>query len=170
MKNHFLVLIAVITFSASCSVMSQSLGSPSGFTSKLTVSRIDASDDKAAPKSASSAKPGDVLEYSATYANAGKAPVERVQAVVPVPLGTILLADSAKPADPQASLDGVNFSAIPLKRIVKLPDGKSREELVPLSEYRALRWPIGTIAPSQNVVVSLRARVVQTQGVDAAKP
>lgn len=145
-------------------------GVSTGFTSKLTVNRVDGNDDKVSLKSATTAKPGDVLEYSATYFNGGKAAVERVQAVVPVPLGTVLLAGSAKPVNPHATVDGVNFSAMPLKRVVKLPDGKSREELVPLSEYRALRWPIGAIAASQNAVVSLRVQVVQTPGLDLTKP
>lgn len=170
MKHHFLFLTAASFFFVSSNTLSQPQSSPSGFTSKLTVSRIEVGDEKTPPLPASSAKPGDVLEYSASYSNGGKTSVERVQAVVPVPPGTVLLADTAKPAGPQATVDGVNFSATPLKRVVKLPDGKSREELVPLSEYRALRWPIGTIAPSQNVVVSLRVKVVQTLGPDLAKP
>lgn len=168
MKHHLLFLIAAAGLVICGGVLAQ--GAPAGFTSKLTVNRVDVSDDKTPLKPASNAKPGDVLEYSASYSNAGKAAVERVQAVVPVPLGTVLLADSAKPANPQATVDGINFSATPLKRVVKLPDGKSREELVPLSEYRALRWPIGTIAASQSVVVSLRVQVVQTLGPDLAKP
>lgn len=170
MKHHFLFLVAALGLVLSGGALSQPVVSAPGFTSKLTVSHIDASDDKTPAKTAASAKPGDVLEYSASYSNGGKAAVERVQAVVPVPPGTVLLANSAKPANPQATVDGINFSATPLKRLVKLPDGKSREELVPLSEYRALRWPIGTIAASQNVVVSLRVQVVQTLGPDLAKP
>lgn len=168
MKNILLCLAMVISCALCGSAMAQ--GTPAGFTSKLTVNRIDVGDDKTLSKPASSAKPGDVLEYSASYSNGGKAAVERVQAVIPVPVGTVLLADSAKPANPQATVDGINFSATPLKRVVKLPDGKSREELVPLSEYRALRWPLGTIAASQNVMVSLRVQVVQTLGTDLAKP
>ena len=170
MKHHFLTVVAAFGFVVSGSALAQPMTSSTGLSSKLTVSHIDTSDDKAPPKPATSAKPGDVLEYSASYFNGGKTPVERVQAVVPVPPGTVLLANSAKPANPQATLDGVSFSATPLKRTVKLPDGKSRDELVPLSEYRALRWPLGTIAASQNVVVSLRVQVVQTLGPDLAKP
>ena len=169
LKHQLLSLVAGLGFVLSSGALSQPVVLPSDPTSKLTVSHIDTSDDKAAPKLAASAKPGDVLEYSASYFNGGKAAVERVQAVVPVPPGTILLANSAKPANPQATVDGINFSATPLKRTVKLPDGKSREELVPLSEYRALRWPIGTIAASQNMVVSLRVQIVQTLGPDLAK-
>ena len=170
MKHHFLLLIAASFFALSDEALSQPQSPPSGFTSKLSVSTIEAGDEKTPPKPATTAKPGDVLEYSASYSNAGKTSVERVQAVIPIPPGTVLLADSAKPASPQATVDGVSFSATPLKRVVKLADGKSREELVPLSEYRALRWPIGTIAPSQNVVVSLRVKVIQTLGPDLTKP
>ena len=170
MKHHFLFLAAALGFALGGNALSQPVAAPSGLTSKLTVSHVDAADDKTTSKMAASAKPGDVLEYSASYSNGGKAAAERVQAVVPVPPGTVLLVNSAKPANPQASVDGINFSPTPLKRIVKLPDGKSREDLVPMFEYRALRWPIGTIAPSQNVVVSLRVQVVQAPGPDAGKP
>lgn len=170
MKHYFLFLAAALGFALGGNALSQPVAAPSGLTSKLTVSHVDVSDDKTTSKLAASAKPGDVLEYSASYFNGGKAAVENVQAVVPVPPGTVLLANSAKPANPQASVDGINFSPTPLKRIVKLPDGKSREDLVPMSEYRALRWPIGTIAPSQNVAVSLRVQVAQVPGPDLTKP
>jgi hypothetical protein len=48
---------------------------------------------------------------------------------------------------------------MPLMRTVKQPDGKERKETVPLAEYRALRWEIGTLAAGSSTVVSLRVRI-----------
>ena len=58
---------------------------------------------------------------------------------------------------------------MPLKRMVKKSDGKLEEQLVPLSEYRALRWDLGELAQKNKVEVSARARVNQVS-VSASVP
>lgn len=169
MKQLFSALCLTTGLVIGLGAQAQGLSSSPGLTSKLTASRVELVDGKTVLLPAVNAKPDDVVEYSASYTNSGTKPIERIQAVVPVPVGTILVANSAKPASAQASLDGVNFFVMPLKRIVKLANGTSGEELVPLADYRALRWQVGTLGAGQEAVVSLRTRLVPTTGAEAAK-
>lgn len=170
MKLFLKQLSGFCLFAASLALTQVALAQAPSVTSALTASRVELVDGKSVLKPAAKVKPGDVLEYSATYVNAGKTAVERVQATLPIPAGTALLADTAKPANAQASTDSLKFAAMPLKRIVKSADGTSREKLVPLADYRALRWEIGTLAAGKDAVVSLRVRVDPLLGATAAKP
>jgi uncharacterized repeat protein (TIGR01451 family) len=108
---------------------------------------------------ADAAKPGDVIEYQAVYENIGKRPLSRVEATLPVPEGTELLPNSIRPGQAKASLDGVNFQAMPLKRKVKQADGKEVEELVPYAQYRFLRWSVGIMPPGAKAAYAARVKV-----------
>lgn len=101
------------------------------------------------------AKPGDVLEYRATYTNTGKKAVTNLAATLPVPQGMEYVALSSQPSSALASVDGQNFSAVPLMR--RQADGK--EQPVPAAEYRALRWKVADLQPGKSFVVSARVRV-----------
>jgi uncharacterized repeat protein (TIGR01451 family) len=104
-------------------------------------------------------RPGDVVEYRATYSNTGKDGVKELQATLPVPFGMHFVPGSAQPANVQASLDNRKFEPLPIKRKVTLPDGKVEEREVPASEYKALRWPVGALAGGKSTVVSARMEV-----------
>lgn len=105
------------------------------------------------------ARPGDVIEYQVTYRNTGTTPAKQVHATLPVPPGGMAyLEGSAVPAEIQASADGEQFAPTPLKRNV-MRNGKLVSETVPPSEYRALRWRLGDLAPGQTVIVSARMRL-----------
>jgi uncharacterized repeat protein (TIGR01451 family) len=108
---------------------------------------------------AKDAKPGDVIEYVATYRNTGKEPIRDLQATLPIPVETEWLSGSARPSGAQASLDGQAFAATPLKRKVKR-GAQEVEEVVPLREYRALRWRLAELAPGKSVTYTARVRVV----------
>jgi uncharacterized repeat protein (TIGR01451 family) len=108
---------------------------------------------------AAAAKPGDVIEYAATYRNTGREPIRDLQATLPIPSETEWLAGSAKPAAALASLDGQSFAALPLKRKVT-KGGQAAEEDVPLREYRALRWRLAELAPGKSVTYTARVRVI----------
>ena len=56
---------------------------------------------------------------------------------------------------------------MPLKRMVKKPDGKLEEQLVPLAEYRALKWKLAELAEKNKAEVSARVRVNQTAALSA---
>ena len=76
------------------------------------------------------AKPGETLEYRATYTNTGKKAVTNLAATLPVPQGMEYVALSSQPSSALASVDGQNFSAVPLMR--RQADGK--EQPVPAAE------------------------------------
>ena len=105
--------------------------------------------------------PDDLLEYQVVYQNNGKSLLKQLTASLPIPVGTTYVTGSAKPAGAMASLDGKNFATMPLKRMVKKPDGKLEEQLVPLAEYRALKWKLAELAEKNKVEVSARVRVNQ---------
>lgn len=139
-------------------------------TSTLLAQRVDMVDGKAVLKPAAQGKPGDVIDYSSTYRNGGTAAAATLLATVPVPPGTTFMAGSAQPAAAQASTDGIRFASMPLQRMVRLPNGSERKEPVPLAEYRALRWEIGTLAAGASAVVGLRVRIDAPAPVASAKP
>jgi uncharacterized repeat protein (TIGR01451 family) len=113
--------------------------------------------EKLAP--ASEIKPGELVEYRAVYHNDGDSKVQKLFATMPIPVGTEFLPKTASPAGAMASLDGTTFSPMPLKRKVRLADGRLVDREVPASEYRYLRWSLGTLASKQEEVVRARVRV-----------
>ncbi len=125
---------------------------------KLSASIVRMVGNKEVLELADKAKPGDVIEYSAVYRNPSK-PVKDVLATLPVPQGMEYIAGSAAPKTVMASLEGKTFAAMPLKRQVKLADGKTVEQLVPYSEYRFLQWKLGDMANKASFKVSARMRV-----------
>lgn len=103
-------------------------------------------------------KPGEKMEYAITYTNNTKDAAKGLQATLPIPVGTQYLPSTAKPVLVLASLDGKTFALPPLKRKV-VKDGVTTEVEVPATEYRALRWRMGDLAPAQSVTASARVLV-----------
>lgn len=137
-------------------------------TSTLDVRRVDTVAGKVVLQPADTVKPGDLVEYSGTYRNEGRNGVDKLLATIPVPAGTSFVAGSAQPAAAQASTDGTRFAAIPLMRTVRQPDGTTRQEPVPLSEYRYVRWELGTLRAGADAVVKLRVRIDAAEATAAA--
>lgn len=104
-------------------------------------------------KAADSIKPQDVIEYRATYTNNTTGNIKSLKATLPIPADTQYLGASL-PSGALASTDGVNFSAMPLKKKV---DGKLVN--IPLKEYRALQWQIAELPAKKAVTVSAQAKV-----------
>ena len=127
--------------------------------SQLVAQRIDRVDEKDVLTSATEGKPGDTLQYSGTYRNMSAVAVNKLVATIPVPLGTTLIAGSAEPPPAQASLDGTRFAPAPLMRTVKQADGSERTVAVPMSQYRALRWDVGTLSGGASTVVKLQVHI-----------
>lgn len=123
----------------------------------LTAQRVAVVDGKEILGPAEQASPGDVIEYRAEYRNAGASAVKQLAATLPVPNGMEYLPKTGAPQ--LASLDGKNFSSVPLKRRVRLADGTEVLRDVPASEYRWLRWTLGTLAPKSSRTVTARVRV-----------
>lgn len=120
---------------------------------------VTGADKKESILSVDKAKPGDIIEYRATYTNKGKNAAANLKATLPIPTGTEYLGNSARPATVLASLDGKTFSPAPLKRKVTLPSGKTELENVPSSEYRALRWELAELKAGQSSVFSMRVKI-----------
>jgi uncharacterized repeat protein (TIGR01451 family) len=121
---------------------------------------------------AATVRPGDVLEYRATYRNVSQRQVNGVQATLPVPQGTEYLPKSGThPSFPlqAATLEG-RYAAEPLTRTVTLPDGRTRSEPVPYPEYRTLRWALGPMTPGKEVTVKARMQVSAIPADVAAAP
>ena len=118
-----------------------------------------ASDGRESLVPAESVRPGDVIEYVATYRNAGDRPVQGLEATLPIPANTELVPGSPRPAGARASLDAAHFAAPPLTRTVTR-EGRRIEEPVPYSEYRYLRWHVPQLGANKSVSFSARVRVV----------
>jgi uncharacterized repeat protein (TIGR01451 family) len=145
-----LLLIAVVPLLAEVTV-------------QLTALKVVRNGDKETLVPAEEAKPGEVVEYRAVYKNSDKNPVRDVKATIPVPSGMEYLPGTAQPADPMASVDGVNFARLPLMRKVKTAEGKLVDQPVPYSEYRYLRWTLGELPAGASRTVSARMRLSSTQ-------
>lgn len=104
-------------------------------------------------------KPGDVVEYQATYRNQGKQLVKAIMATLPIPEGMTYQPHTAAPAAVSASVDGKTFEPVPLRREVRLPDGRTEKRDVPYSEYRFLRWELDQIAAGKEKTVQARVQV-----------
>jgi hypothetical protein len=115
---------------------------------------------------ATSVLPGETLEEMAVYTNRSQGAVSKLEATLPVPANTELVMSSVSPVNAKASLDGTNFSNMPLKRLVTRPNGVAVEEVVPLREYRFLRWYPGELGAGQSLTVKARFKVID----DASAP
>lgn len=115
---------------------------------KLVRNKIVLVDGKETAQSATIARPGEILEEIATYTNKSKSPIRKLEATLPIPPNTELLVASIKPGNAKASVDGRQFFALPLKRKVKQENGEKGveiEQLIPLREYKYLRWYPGEL-------------------------
>jgi len=119
--------------------------------------------------SADSARPGDVLEYTATFRNTGKTTLTKVEATLPIPDNVEYVPGTAKPANPKASDDGKRFGDLPLKRVVKR-NGTDVEEIVPVREYRMLRWAPIDLGGEKSASYVARVRVLDDVPVTPGSP
>jgi len=136
--------------------------------SRLEARKVVVKDGKESFESGAAAKPGDTIEYVATYTNKGRTPVSKLEATLPIPANTEVLPDTLKPAAAKASTGGTQYEAIPLKRKIKQPDGREIEQTVPLNEYRSLRWSLNELAGGASATVVARVRVVDDKPAPAA--
>lgn len=121
---------------------------------------VRAADGKESLAPAEATRPGDVVEYTATYRNAGDKAVRNLEATLPIPAETELVGGSERPAGARASIDGKTFGTLPLKR-KKLVQGRELEEAVPMREVRYLRWSVGELPAGQSTVFSARVKLLE---------
>jgi uncharacterized repeat protein (TIGR01451 family) len=120
---------------------------------------VRAADGKESFEPAESARPGDVIEYVATYRNTGKQPLRNLEATLPVPQNTEFVPGSARPASAKASVDAKSFADMPLKRRT-VRDGKPIEALVPVRDYRSLRWFAAELPADKTATFTARVKVI----------
>lgn len=132
---------------------------PDPVESKLVARKVVAVEGTEKLVDATSAKPGDVIEYTATYRNAGREAVRGLEATLPIPHETQFIPGTTRPATAKASVDGRDFGDIPLRR-QSARDGKAAGELVPYGEYRFLRWSTQELGGGKTVAFSARVMVV----------
>lgn len=110
--------------------------------------------------SAEKAKPGDILEYQAFYNNISDQALRGIKATLPIPAGIVYQPGSTNhPQTLEASIDGSHFAKLPLKRTVTLANGKQQVQTIPYSEYRFLRWNVGTLQAGESFKAHARAQV-----------
>lgn len=127
---------------------------------KLEARRVVVKDGKEQLEPAATAKPGDIIEYVATYTNKGRGGVSNLEATLPVPANTELIIASLAPKGPKASTGGSAYGDIPLKRKVRQPNGTEVEQEIPAREYRSLRWYPGSLAAGASVAFTARVKVI----------
>lgn len=159
MTRKFLVALAVLAaaFTAAGPALAQKAGAP--LETRLVARKVVKAEGGERLVEATDARPGDVIEYEATYRNTGSGAITGLLATIPVPPQTEYLPGTARPAGAKASLDGRDFADIPLKRTVQR-EGRRVEEQVPSREYRYLRWSAGVLAGGQTAAFSARVKVI----------
>jgi hypothetical protein len=106
-------------------------------------------------------RPGDVVEYEARYVNGAAKASQGVQLTLPVPAGGLQYLPVVVGATPEqtASLDGVRYEPVPLRRAVRQADGRLVMRDVPVSEYRFLRWNLGDVPAGAERAVRARMQL-----------
>lgn len=160
--------LAVAMFAALCvparaqAVPDATHKAPGAVVIKLTQWRVVA-DGKGGEtfEDAAKIKPGEVIEYRATYSNVSKQPVRKLTVVLPLPQGLEYLPKSSRPSEPlaQAATDDGRYRAEPLMRSIVGKGGLPRLEPVHYNEYRSLRWSVPELGAGRSFEVKARVRV-----------
>lgn len=126
---------------------------------QLTVMKIASLQGKEVLTPAETIRPGDMLQYEIVYRIKGQDEVLELLAQLPIPEGMEYVPNSAKPPKVLVSLDGVDFSPLPLPDKFKLVDGQESPEKIPTVKYRTLGWAMRGLAPGDEFTVSARLKV-----------
>ncbi|MBL0140670.1 MAG: DUF11 domain-containing protein [Betaproteobacteria bacterium] len=159
MREKFSRALAILAFATATAPVALAQAPAEPLESRLVASKVVLVDGRESLVEATNARPGDVIEYTATYRNAGKEALKGLKATIPIPSQTEFIPGTARPAGVSASLDARLFADVPLKRTV-MRDGRQVEEAVPPGEYRALRWLAGELSGGKEKSFSARVRVL----------
>jgi hypothetical protein len=112
-----------------------------------------------------SAPPGAVLEYQATYKNLTKNSLTDLQFDLPIPTGTQFQKEGLYPQKAKASsmIAGTVFADMPLTKVVKDAQNKDKVVLVPLADYKILRWSQTELAAGKSMTVKARVIVINNK-------
>lgn len=168
MNTRIALLAAALVFAATAQAQTAPRAANGPLETRLEQRKVTVAGGKEAFAPAEAVRPGELIEYTATYRNTGKQPLRNLEATLPIPSNTEYVAGSARPGA-KASLDGRSFADIPLKRRVTRA-GKEVEEEVPAREYRALRWYPGELGAEKTVAYTARVKVIDDRAPSAAPP
>ena len=110
-------------------------------------------DGQSVSVAALNAKAGETVQYRATYTNVTNQPIKDVAVTLPIP-ANMTFTGEAQPSSAQATIDGKNYSDMPLIR-----KEKGKIVKIPLTEYKALRWNIKWLPANKTANVSLNTIV-----------
>ena len=161
--HRFRFFARAVAVAAGVSLVATVARADNNVTVQLTANRVTKTQGRESLAPAEQARPGETLEYRAVYRNDGAVEARHLAATLPIPRGTTYVPGSASPARVEASLDGSRFAAVPLTRVVRGADGRNVVREVPVAEYRALRWPLGSLASRQSRAVTARVRIEPTE-------
>jgi uncharacterized repeat protein (TIGR01451 family) len=106
--------------------------------------------------------PGDILRYTVSSANPGKAIAKDFSITQPIPEKMIYELNTAKSenqAEVAYSIDnGKTFVAKPTIT-VKTEDGKTIEQPAPAETYTHIRWKFGSLAPAADIAAMYEVKV-----------
>lgn len=147
-----------LSFCCLCLLVATSYAAPTNKNEAVQINlqlfKVVLKDGKEALVDAKETKPGETVEYRATYKNVSKSAVRNLKATLPVPDGMEYVAKTVNPANAEASTDKKSFAVMPLMR----SNGK---DVIPTKEYRAVRWLVPELAADKSFVVSARMKVAQ---------
>ena len=169
MSKRYLAGILLVCLVCAFTVAGQA-ASQGGVTAELAVFKVFLTPDgKEVLEPTEQVKPGDIVEYHAVYRNQSKKTVQEVLATLPIPEGMTYQPHTANPVAVRASLDGKTFAPVPLRREVRLPNGRTKLQDVPYAEYRFLRWDLASLAASKQETVRARVQVSPTSAPVASE-
>ncbi|AWT49949.1 hypothetical protein DLE54_10825 [Psychrobacter sp. YP14] len=96
---------------------------------------------------------GNVIEYHSYFTNTGKDRMRKMDVTMTIP-EEVKLVGQVSPDTASASIDGTNFSHMPLRGSI---NGQMQD--VPLEYYKNLRWTIEGLGINETAVVKYRAIV-----------
>lgn len=122
---------------------------------KLEQFKVTIDNGKEMLATANQVRPGEVIEYRATYKNISTGAVKNLIATLPIPKGLEYQIKTANPlATAEASIDNVTFATLPLM-------DADKKQPIPTNKYRALRWKLQELGADKSIVVSARMKVSQ---------
>jgi hypothetical protein len=120
----------------------------------LKVFKIEAENKKKELTVVDEVQPNTLLEYQVIYSNVSNDSLKNLKLNLPLPAYVTYTGISTPNNQVYASLDGINFSKAPLKRV---ENGKTVK--VPYSEYRVLQWNVSELKAKQSTTISAQTRV-----------
>ncbi|MFT6527192.1 MAG: putative repeat protein (TIGR01451 family) [Celeribacter sp.] len=143
-SKHLSPLVLGVAFFAYAPAVADTLGSTLSF----LVVETD-TEGKEALVERASVKPGEVIHYILSHENTAQEDMQGLIVAAPVPEGVTLTSGGQSSSVPsifevQAELDpdleGLEWSTLPAMRKVVSSDGTLREEVLPETEIKAVRW------------------------------